>query len=451
MENSHPGRTAAELEALEDATLAPYAYRSLGATRRFLIDDAGRTLAYRTAYQRDRDRLLHSLSFRRLKNKTQVYVPYEGDHHRTRLTHTLEVAQVGRTVARALGLNEDLVEAIALGHDLGQPPFGSAGTEVLGILMAGQEKVEDIDAGALAASGGFRSNYQSLRVADRLEQRYDHPGLNLSDPVREGIWKCGGLDDEISYPDWVEEGLAPDESPSLEAQAVTVADRLARIAHDLEDGIRAGEVALEAAERLDLGAAVVHKLGERYTHLTSRFRRQNSLIRGMIHVLVSDVIVHSWELLMAWRLEWSESPEAEDVNRPPEPPRFERGTVGFSEAVGKFVDEIEAFVETQVYRSFAVSRMHARGRSFVKGLFAAYYRDPLQLDDYVLLRYRASAGGSYLRDLSGADLQKELAARYHGNPAFIRLVADHIAGMSDSYAVKEYERLYLPFPEPESR
>jgi len=451
MENSHPGRTAAELEALEDATLAPYAYRSFAATRRFLIDDAGRTLAYRTAYQRDRDRLLHSLSFRRLKNKTQVYVPYEGDHHRTRLTHTLEVAQVGRTIARALGLNEDLVEAIALGHDLGQPPFGAAGHEVLVILMSGEEKVEEIEAEALVASGGFRSNYQSLRVADRLEQRYDHPGLNLSDPVREGIWKCGKVDDTISYPDWVEEGLEREKPPSLEAQTVTVADRIARLAHDLEDGIRAGEVELEAAERLDLGAAVVHKLGDRYTHLTSRFRRQNSLIRGMIHVLVSDVVVHSWGILMAWRLQWSESAEAEGVNRPPEPPRFERGAVGFSEAVSGLVDEIEAFVETQVYRSFAVSRMDARGRSFVKGLFAAYYRDPLQLDDYVLLRYRASAGGSYLRDLSGADLREELAARYQGNPAFVRVVADHIAGMSDSYAVKEYERLYLPYPEPESR
>jgi len=451
MEKLPPGRTAAELEALEDAALAPYAHRSLGATRRFLIDDAGRTLAYRTAYQRDRDRILHALSFRRLKNKTQVYVPYEGDHHRTRLTHTLEVAQVGRTIARALGLNEDLVEAIALGHDLGQPPFGLAGQEVIAALMSGQETVEEIDTGALAGSGGFLSNYQSLRVVDRLELRYDHPGLNLSDPVREGIWKCGDLDEKIHYPDWVEEGLEPAEQPSLEAQAVTVADRLARLAHDLEDGIRGGEVALEAAERLDLGAAVVHKLGERYTHLTSRFRRQNSLIRGMIHVLVSDVIVHSWELLTAWRVEWSESAAAEEARRPPQPPRFERGTVGFSRAVGDFVDEIEAFVETQVYRSFAVSRMDARGRSFVKGLFSAYYRDPLQLDDYVLLRYRASAGGSYLRDLSGPDLQKELAVRYRGNPAFIRLVADHVAGMSDSYAVKEYERLYLPFPEPENR
>lgn len=451
MENSHPGRTTAELEALEDATLAPYANRSRAATRRFIIDDAGRTLAYRTAYQRDRDRLLHSLSFRRLKNKTQVYVPYEGDHHRTRLTHTLEVAQVGRTVARALGLNEDLVEAIALGHDLGQPPFGAAGHEVLAVLMSGEEKVEEIESEALKASGGFRSNYQSLRVADRLEQRYDHPGLNLSDPVREGIWKCGDVDDSIAYPDWVEEGLQPGEPPSLEAQTVTVADRIARLAHDLEDGIRAGEVALEAAERLDLGAAVVQKLGDRYSHLTSRFRRQNSLIRGMIHVLVSDVVVHSWGILMAWRLRWSESAEAEGVNRPPDPPHFERGTVGFSEAVSGLVDEIEAFIETQVYRSFAVSRMDARGRSFVKGLFAAYYRDPLQLDDYVLLRYRASAGGLYLRDLSGADLHQELAARYHGNPGFVRVLADHVAGMSDSYAVKEYERLYLPYPEPESR
>ena len=204
--------------------------------------------------------------------------------------------------------------------------------------------------------------------------------------MREGIWKCGTLDENIDYPDWVADGLETEQPPSLEAQAVTVADRLARLAHDLEDGIRAGEVALEAAERLDLGARVVHKLGERYTHLTSRFRRQNSLIRGMIHVLVSDVLVHSWDPLMVWRKDWSDSDQAEGARRPEQPPRFERGTVGFSGAVRDFVDEIETFVETQVYRSFAVSRMDARGRSFVKGLFSAYYREPMQLENYVLLR-----------------------------------------------------------------
>lgn len=441
MQRNFSGRTTDRLEALEDRLLEPYARRSTGATRRFAVDDKGRTLAYRTAFQRDRDRIVHSLAFRRLKHKTQVYVPYEGDHHRTRLTHTLEVAQVGRTIARALGLSEDLVEAVALGHDLGQPPFGSAGEEVLSALLSGQESLEGVERQALAASGGFRPNYQGLRVVDRLEQRYDHPGLNLTDPVREGIWKCGPLDSGIEYPDWVEAGLRPDEPPTLEAQVVRVADRLARLAHDLEDGIRAGEVALEAAERLRLGNAVVSKLGDRYRSL-SRYRRQNALVRGMIHLLVSDVVVRAASLLEEWLAEDAGSAEA---------PRFPAGTVGFSDTVGGMVEELESLVETQVYRSFAVSRLDARARTFIKGMFSAYYRDPLQLDDYVLLRYRSVAGGPFLRDLPGDKVAKEVASRYRGQPPFVRLIADHIAGMSDSFALKEYERLYLPFPEVEGR
>lgn len=447
MQRRFSGRTTDRLEVLEDRLLAPYAQRSIGVERRFAVEDPGRTLAYRTAFQRDRDRILHCLAFRRLKHKTQVYVPYEGDHHRTRLTHTLEVAQVGRTIARALGLSEDLVEAVALGHDLGQPPFGGAGEEILAALLSGQEALEGVERQALAASGGFRPNYQSLRVVDRLEQRYDHPGLNLTDPVREGIWKCGPLDQGIEYPDWVEDGLRSDAPPTLEAQVVRVADRLARLTHDLEDGIRAGEVALQAAERLRLANAVVSKLGDRYRRL-SRYRRQNALVRGMIHLLVSDVVVRAAALLEEWLGEHPDLHPDVDV------PGLEAGegagtTVAFSETVGEMVEELESLVETQVYRSFAVSRLDARARTFIKGMFSAYYRDPLQLDDYVLLRYRSVAGGPFLRDLPGDEVRREVASRYRGQPAFVRLIADHIAGMSDSFALKEYERLYLPFPEVE--
>ena len=196
-------------------------------------------------------------------------------------------------------MNEDLVEAIALAHDLGQPPFGAGGEEVLRDLLAGVQGVDGIAREVLAASGGFRPNYQSLRVVDRLEQRYEHPGLNLTDLVREGIWKCGAIDPAVEYPEWLDEGLEPDAPPSLEAQVVAVADRLARLAHDLEDGIRGGEVALEAAERIKLATTVMSKLGEGYAGLANRFRRRNALIRGMIHLLVSDVIVQTSEKLQA--------------------------------------------------------------------------------------------------------------------------------------------------------
>jgi len=432
MPKSFSGRDTATLEALEAETLAPYAQRSGGATRRYVLVDSGRTLAYRTAFQRDRDRILHSLAFRRLKHKTQVYVPYEGDHHRTRLTHTLEVAQMSRTVARALGLNEDLVEAIALGHDLGQPPFGAAGKDVLAGILCGNERIDGIEATVLAAAGGFRANYQSLRVVDRLEQRYDHPGLNLTDAVREGIWKRGALHDDIKYPDWSDDGLQPAAPASLEAQVVTLADRLARLTHDLEDGIRAGQVSLHATERLEIGVAIAQKLGDAYQNRHGRFARQNALIRGMIHLLVSDAIVTAADALAA------------DAETP-------RHVVQLSPHVSSMTDELEAFVEAQVYRSFAVSRLEARARTFLRGLFAAYYREPLQLDDYVLLRYRATTRGTYLRDLPGDRVATEVGTRYHGKPEFVRLIADHIAGMSDSFALKEYERLYLPFGDVEGR
>jgi dGTPase len=432
MAKSFSGRDTAALEALENDALAPYAQRSASATRRYVLADTGRTLSYRTAFQRDRDRILHSLAFRRLKHKTQVYVPYEGDHHRTRLTHTLEVAQLARTMARALGLNEDLVEAVALGHDLGQPPFGAAGRDTLAAILSGSDPVEGIDAGVLAATGGFRPNYQSLRVVDRLEQRYDHPGLNLTDPVREGIWKRGPTNEDIRYPDWLEEGLRSGEPALLEGQVVALADRLARLTHDLEDGIRAGQVSLHATERLEIGAAVAHKLGNSYETRPGRFARQNALIRGMIHLLVSDAIVAAAAAL------------AED-------PETVREVVRLSPHAAAMAAELEAFVEAQVYRSFAVARLEARARTFLRGLFAGYWRDPLQLDDYVLLRYRTMTGGTYLRELPGDRVAAEVATRYQGRPEFARLIADHIGGMSDSFALKEYERLYLPFAETETR
>ncbi len=432
MPKSFSGRDTAALEALEAQTLAPYATRSADATRRYVLVDSGRTLNYRTAFQRDRDRILHSLAFRRLKHKTQVYVPYEGDHHRTRLTHTLEVAQLSRTIARALGLNEDLVEAMALGHDLGQPPFGAAGRETLAAILAGTERLEGIDATVLAASGGFRPNYQSLRVVDRLEQRYDHPGLNLTDAVREGIWKRAPVDESLAYPDWVDEGLAPGAAALLEGQVVKLADRLARLTHDLEDGIRAGQVSLHAAERLEIGATVANKLGDSYQTRQGRFGRQNALIRGMIHLLVSDTVVESAGALAG-------DPGAPGV------------VIKLSGQVSDMADELEGFIEAQVYRSFTVSRLDARARTFLRGLFAAYYRDPLQLDNYVLLRYRTMFGGVYLRDLPADRVSAEVGARYHGKPGFVRLIADHIAGMSDSFALKEYQRLYLPFADAEGR
>lgn len=452
-------RDQAALERIESLTLAPYAQRSAGASRRHELQDAGRTLTYRTEFQRDRDRILHSQAFRRLKHKTQVYVPYEGDHHRTRLTHTLEVAQVARAIGRALGLNEDLVEAIALGHDLGQPPFGNGGSDVLAAILEGNEKIPWVSPQVLLATGGFRPGYQSLRVVDRLEQRYDYPGINLSDPVREGIWKCGGRDEEIDYPDWNDEGLHEDEPPLLEARAVAVADHIARLAHDLEDGVRCGEIALTEVERSGVGQAIQQKLGEAYPQEVGAYRRRNAQVRGTIHMLVSDVVVRATRKLG----EWMEATGAEDLvvqTSLPEveaelewrpAPRLPEDTLAFSTKMMPLVEELEDLVYTHIYRSRTVRRLDARARTFITGLFAAYYQDPLQLDDYALRRYRAMVGGTFLRDIPKERVDEEIDRRYRDRPEFLRVITDHIAGMSDTYALKEYERLYLPFPESDHR
>ncbi len=409
-------------------------------TRRYPLRDDARRLAYRTAFQRDRDRILHSQAFRRLKHKTQVFVAYEGDHHRTRLTHTLEVAQLARTIARALALNEDLAEAIALGHDLGQPPFGAAGEEILAAILTGRERVAFLEPEVARATGGFRPNQQSLRVIDRLEARYEHPGINLSDPVREGILKCGPVDETVRYPDVDPEGLALGEPPELEAQVVIVADRLARLTHDLEDGIRSGEVAITAVERSAIGRTVMQKLGDAYPEAAGIFRRRNAQVRGIIHLLVSDVVVHSGERLHAWL-----------ASGTPAGARLPAGTIGLSERVAELAEDLEELVRVHIYRSRTVRRLEARARTFLTGLFAAYYQDPLQLDDYALLRYRAEAGGPFLRDVPEERVDAEIEARYQNRPAFVRLIADHVAGMSDTYALREYERLYLPFPEADRR
>lgn len=454
MTQSTTARDQSALEAIEERSLSPAAQRSAGAPRRYALRDRARTLAYRTEFQRDRDRILHSQAFRRLKHKTQVYVAYEGDHHRTRLTHTLEVAQVARTIARTLGLNEDLVEAVSLGHDLGQPPFGSGGVEVLTAIMAGREKIPWVDAEVLRATGGFRPGYQSLRVVDRLESRYDHPGLNLTDPVREGIWKTAPADDSVAYPDWSDEGLYAGEPAHLEGQVVGLANRLAELTHDLEDGLRSGEIALIEIERTAIGRTVIQKLGDGYPDTPSPHRRRNDLVRGIIHTLVSDVVVGATERLAEW--EQSRRPEAPtpdgaesdtDERAFVPGPRLPAHTIGFSPRLAPMVAELGDLMQTHVYRSRTVRRLDARARTFLTGLFAAYYQDPLQLDDYALHRYRAEIGGELLRDVPEPRVDEEIEQRYHGRPAFLRIIADHVAGMSDTYALREYERLYLPFPD----
>ncbi|MFQ5770566.1 MAG: dGTP triphosphohydrolase [bacterium] len=277
------------LEEIEETTLAPYAKTSCDthASRRF----AEPQHAFRTAFQRDRDRIIHSRAFRRLKHKRQVFLTSESDHYRTRITHTLEVAQLARTMARALGLNEDLVEAIALGHDLGHTPFGHLGEVILNQIMTGAKKIAGQKRGH--NFGGFKHNYQSLRIVDCLEKKYPFEGLNLTAPVREGILKHTRLKRGCyNIPDFYYPGLQfeHDVATTLEAQVVAICDEIAQRTHDLEDGLRAGLVDLKKVKKLPIVQMVAKNLKISDLENKDVLLYQGLLIRGLINFLVEDVI-----------------------------------------------------------------------------------------------------------------------------------------------------------------
>ncbi len=418
-------RTAADWQKFESHWLTPYACRSVGAhaTRRFAENEH----EYRTAFQRDRDRIIHSRAFRRLKHKRQVFLITEGDHFRTRLTHTLEVAQISRTMARALGLNEDLVEAIALGHDLGHTPFGHLGETVLNEILQGRDTLDGLlDPGlTLEASrgksgfGGFKHNYQSLRIVDVLEQKYEVAGLNLTAPVREGILKHTRLKrGQYEYPSFAVEALAfeLDMATTLEGQIVAIADEVAQRTHDLEDGLRAGLVEVEEVRRLEIvqqvearlpiakllagaetSAAGPHEEGDHYLY-------RNQLINGLINLLVSDIIQQTLQQVERFagqfkRLDF-----------------FDRELVRFSPELEPLQKALNAFIYQHIIFVPAVQKADAQVREILRTLFKLYYQDQQLMPRLPLLEI--SEGGS--------------------RP---RLIADFIAGMTDNFVLKEIERL----------
>jgi len=432
------GRT--ELQADEARRLAIFATRSVEATR-LLAPSAEHAEDYRLAFQRDRDRITHSRAFRRLKHKTQVFVPHVADHPRTRLTHTLEVAQLGRTIARALALNEDLVEAIALGHDLGHTAFGHTGEAALIDILQGRDREVPLPSEVVAEVGSFKHNYQSLRVVDLLERRYQHPGLNLTNQVREGILKHTSSAPGFPFPLPSTDGLRLDEPPHLEAQVVAVADEIAQQTHDLEDGLRVESVTLAAVEALDVAQRATADLGQVFHAEPHRWRRQSLLIRGLVALLVSDVIAATADrldrLLAAAGvrnhegfLELGRGPLAD--------------IVGFSAGVETLFSDLKRFVYQFIINHWQVNRQDWRARKVVSALFRAFWLNPLTLPNYVLLRAHQELGFPYLRDLPMASVASEVASRYHSSPGFARLVTDHIAGMSDRFALEEFRSLEQP-------
>ena len=381
--------TRQQLEAIERQTLAPYASMS-GASRGREYPEP--EADYRTAFQRDRDRILHTTAFRRLEYKTQVFVNYEGDYYRTRLTHTLEVAQLARTLARALGANEDLVEAICLVHDLGHPPFGHSGEAILNELMRDH--------------GGFDHNKQTLRIVTQLERRYpEWPGLNLTWETREGIVKH-----ETEYDFSAAADYDPDTRGSLEAQIANIADELAYTAHDLDDGLRAGLLAVEQVEPLAWWGALRESLGwpraEPFSDLI-RYR----LVRRLIGLEVDDVIATATEKLEAARPRSLEALQKLTYN-----------VCAHSPEVAARNRELKDFLLQHLYRHFRVMRMQAKAERFLMELFEAFIDRPAQLPHET--QAQVEAVGLY------------------------RAVCDYVAGMTDRYALQEHAKLFDRFTRP---
>ena len=420
------------LERAEEQTLAPYAARSAGAARRYPVEDEGRAFDYRTSFQRDRDRIVYSRAFRRLRQTAQAGIlPDYEDHRRNRLTHTLEVSQLARTIGRALRLNEDLIEAIALGHDLGQPAFGAAGERALDDLLRGR-----IDADVPPDPHGFSRPMQSVRVVDQIEKRYAHPGLNLTDPVREGILKSAGSEPASSA---ALEGVRAGLPALFEAQTVRLADRISTALHDLDDALQSGMLDLGRVERLAAVRRLAGKLGARYARAGGRFMKANAIHRGLVHLLVTSVVLHASRALERFGLR-AKVARHEDFERVRDI-AVSGGEIALSTAGRRMLDEIETLLDAHVRRGRDADRVGARGRVVLAGLFRAYRSEPRLLDDHVLLRYKELTGGRFLRDLPRDRAEHEIATRYGADARFARVLADHLASMTDAFALAEHASL----------
>jgi dGTPase len=355
--------------------------------------------AYRSEYQRDRDRIIHSAAFRRLEYKTQVFVNHEGDLFRTRLTHSIEVAQVARSIARALRVNEDLTEGIALAHDLGHTPFGHAGQDALNACML--------------EYGGFEHNLQSLRVVDELEERYaEFPGLNLTFETREGILKhCSRKNAERLGE--LGERFLQRKQPSLEAQLTNLADEIAYNSHDVDDGLRSGLIDVEALCEVDLFREQYETVRQRHPDLAPR-RTIHEVVRRLIGCQVIDLVETSQAALA------SANPENIEAVR-----NLEAPLIMFSNSMRERNLELKRYLRNNLYRHYRVHRMTAKAGRTITALFAAFIEDTRLLPD----EHRQQAD--------------RLAAE-HGDAGNARVVADYIAGMTDRYAIAEYDRMFNP-------
>ncbi len=369
---------------IEEKFLAPYAAISSATRGR---EHEEKSHAYRTEYQRDRERIIHSRAFRRLEYKTQVFINHEGDHYRTRLTHTIEVAQIARAISRAMRLNEDLAEGIALAHDLGHTPFGHVGEKELNRLLRDY--------------GGFEHNRQSLRVVEVLEKRYaDFSGLNLTWETREGIIKHSGTYDRPESNSFI-----PEEQPSLEAQIIDNADEIAYNNHDLDDGMASGILHYDEVKNLEIWRMAVEQYGRPLPQNEKTAARE--VIRTIINLLVSDLIDYTEN-----SIEKNKIKSYMDIKKAGE------RLAGFSPRVSRANDELKKFLRHNLYQHYLVTRVSLKSQRVINDLFTIYTEHP----DTLPYRYR--------------DEIEE-----HG---IIRTVTDFIAGMTDRYALEEHRKLTDP-------
>lgn len=385
---------------IEDEILEKYAvksYQTLG--RKYKEQEH----PFRTPFQRDRDRIIHSTAFRRLEYKTQVFIYHEGDYYRNRLTHTLEVQQIARTIARALRVNEDLVEAISLAHDLGHTPFGHKGEIVLNEIITQYGKKFGII--------GFEHNRQGLRVVDEIEERYpEYPGLNLTFEVREGIIRHKTSYDTALIEEEFEE-FAKFLSPSIEAQIVNVADEIAYTCHDLDDGIKSGILSYKDIEDVEIWREIwkeynVDKIPERH--------KRHVMIRNLINYLVEDVVKESEKNLKKMNFK-----SVDDVRRS-EP------VIKNSENVKRKHDQLRKFLEERMYNHYRVVRMTEKAARIIRELFKIYYKEPKQLPFHIQEKMKNEKGK--------IDERKKLI-----------VICDYIAGMTDRFAMEEYKKFFDPF------
>jgi len=378
-----------------ESTLAAYACRTMDSRGRVFDEPVS---PHRNPYQRDRDRIIHSTAFRRLEYKTQVFVNHEGDHYRTRLTHSIEVAQIARSICRSMSLHEDLAEAVALAHDLGHTPFGHSGQDALDAVME--------------PYGGFEHNRQSLRIVEKIEHKYAaFPGLNLSYETREGIVKHHSAHDVPKNHDLSHYKLH--EQATLEAQICNLADEIAYNNHDIDDGCRAGMLTVDGLNKLELFERHFSDVQVLFPDVSERLK-VNETVRRMINFLIVDVVEETGR-----RIGGANVQSLDDVRSATAP------LVGFSRPVRHMNAEMKSYLYKHMYKHYRVARMASKAERVVSEIFHAYMHNPAMLPESQQLELQ--------HVLSKYALCQERQAR---------IIADYIAGMTDRYALEEYERLF---------